>query len=100
MKYDAARLTTNTITDAVADTGMRAWLEHEQPRVTATTPLRTRLLVLSGATLGAGLVLSQLSAPFALVLVLYLTSVVSAGVYPVRKAGPRFAPNISTSTCS
>ena len=86
VKYDAARLTTNTITDAVADTGMRAWLEHEQPRVTATTPLRTRLLVLSGATLGAGLLLSQVSAPFALVLVLYLTSVASAGVYPVRKA--------------
>ena len=86
VKYDAARLTTNTITDAVADTGMRAWLEHEQPRATATTPLRTRLLVLSGVTLVAGLLLSAGSAPFPLVLVLYLTSVVSAGVYPVRKA--------------
>ena len=29
VKYDAARLTTATIADAVADTGMRAWLEHE-----------------------------------------------------------------------
>ena len=86
VKYDAARLTTNTITDAVADTGMRAWLEHEQPRVTATTPLRTRLLALSGAALAAGLLLSQMAAPFPVVLVLYLTSVASAGVYPVRKA--------------
>jgi Cd2+/Zn2+-exporting ATPase len=86
IKYDAARLNTNTITDAVADTGMRAWLEHEQPRVMATTLLRTRLLVLSGATLGAGLVLSSSSAPVLLVLALFLTSVVSAGVYPVRRA--------------
>jgi copper chaperone CopZ len=31
VKYDAARLSTATIADAVADTGMRAWLEHEEP---------------------------------------------------------------------
>ena len=28
--YDAALLSTNVIVDAVAETGMRAWLEHEQ----------------------------------------------------------------------
>jgi Zn2+/Cd2+-exporting ATPase len=28
VKYDAAILTTGSIADAVADTGMRAWLEH------------------------------------------------------------------------
>ena len=31
VKYDAARLSAATIADAVADTGMRAWLEHEEP---------------------------------------------------------------------
>ena len=31
VKYDAARLSTAAIADAVADTGMRAWLEHEEP---------------------------------------------------------------------
>ena len=31
VKYDAAMLSTNGIVDAVAETGMRAWLEHEQP---------------------------------------------------------------------
>ena len=31
VKYDAAKLTTSAIADAVADTGMRAWLEHEEP---------------------------------------------------------------------
>ncbi len=29
VRYDAARLTTSTIAGAVADTGLRAWLEHE-----------------------------------------------------------------------
>src|SRR5258706_5410630 len=33
VKYDAAKLSTATIADAVADTGMRAWLEHEGPIV-------------------------------------------------------------------
>ena len=30
IKYDAAKLTTSTIAEAVAQTGMRAWLEHER----------------------------------------------------------------------
>ena len=33
VKYDAAKLSTAAIADAVADTGMRAWLEHEEPVV-------------------------------------------------------------------
>ena len=33
VRYDAARLSTATIVEAVAQTGMRAWLEHEAPRV-------------------------------------------------------------------
>src|SRR5438093_1307866 len=33
VKYDAARLSAATIADAVADTGMRAWLEHEEALV-------------------------------------------------------------------
>ena len=32
IKYDAAKLTTSRIAEAVAQTGMRAWLEHEEPR--------------------------------------------------------------------
>ena len=31
VKYDAARLSSAAIAEAVAQTGMRAWLEHEQP---------------------------------------------------------------------
>jgi Cd2+/Zn2+-exporting ATPase len=54
VKYDAARLTASTITDAVADTGMRAWLEHEEPiAVSAGDEQRRRAAVaIAGATLG------------------------------------------------
>jgi Cd2+/Zn2+-exporting ATPase len=31
VKYDAAKLSASAIAGAVADTGMRAWLEHEEP---------------------------------------------------------------------
>ena len=31
VKYDAAKLTTSTMVDAVGETGMRMWLEHEEP---------------------------------------------------------------------
>ena len=31
VKYDAAKLSASAIADAVADAGMRAWLEHEEP---------------------------------------------------------------------
>src|SRR3954467_9223527 len=32
VKYDAAKLTTSAMVDAVGQTGMRMWLEHEEPR--------------------------------------------------------------------
>ena len=31
VKYDAAKLSTATLVDAIGDTGMRMWLEHEEP---------------------------------------------------------------------
>src|SRR6185295_1621000 len=42
VKYDAAKLSTATIADAVADTGMRAWLEHEEPIVGSERQARIR----------------------------------------------------------
>ncbi|MGE3511222.1 MAG: heavy metal translocating P-type ATPase [Vicinamibacterales bacterium] len=61
VKYDAARLSTAAIAAAVADAGMRAWLDHEEPVVTADSResgLRTFRLVVSGAALGAGLTIA------------------------------------------
>src|SRR3954449_305091 len=42
VKYDAARITAATIADAVAETGMRAWLEHEEPLVGTARQVRVR----------------------------------------------------------
>ena len=39
VKYDAAKLTTSNIAEAVAQTGMRAWLEHEEPRPPSASPM-------------------------------------------------------------
>ncbi len=57
VKYDAAKLSASTIADAVADAGMRAWLEHEEPIASDESGARRRrwLLVVSGLAAGAGL---------------------------------------------
>ena len=40
VKYDAAKLTTARMVDAVGQTGMRMWLEHEEPRASGPTCAR------------------------------------------------------------
>src|SRR5436853_4082939 len=57
VKYDAAKLSASAIAGAVADTGMRAWLEHEEPVATSERSQRTRqaLVATSGAALAIGL---------------------------------------------
>ena len=56
VQYDAARLSTGTISAAVADTGMRAWLEHEEAHRASTGGSRFVLLVASGVALAITLV--------------------------------------------
>ena len=56
VKHDAAMLSPTRIAEAVARTGMRAWLEHESAvQPSAATGTRTRLVVISGVLLAAGL---------------------------------------------
>ena len=56
VQYDAARLSTGAIVGAVADTGMRAWLEHEEPRGTQHDRSACRwMLAASGASLAVSL---------------------------------------------
>src|SRR3954470_23462405 len=58
IKYDAAKLTTSAIAEAVAQTGMRAWLEHEEPIGTApSAATRRAFVVVSGVLTGAGMAL-------------------------------------------
>jgi Cd2+/Zn2+-exporting ATPase len=55
VKYDAAKLTTSGIAEAVARTGMRAWLEHEESQPPAAASSRLRLVQLSAVALTLGL---------------------------------------------
>ncbi len=58
VRYDAAKLTTDAIVEAVAQTGMRAWLEHEQPVGSSSTAgVRQALIAVSGAALALGFLL-------------------------------------------
>jgi Zn2+/Cd2+-exporting ATPase len=57
VKYDAAKLSAAAIAGAVADTGMRAWLEHEEPIAVGEQSLKRRqaAVAVSGVALGVGL---------------------------------------------
>jgi Cd2+/Zn2+-exporting ATPase len=59
VKYDAAKISTTVIVDAVADTGMRAWLEHEAPVAGSAPEERRRRYFVwnAGVALALGLAL-------------------------------------------
>jgi Zn2+/Cd2+-exporting ATPase len=86
IQYDAAKLTTSGIAEAVAQTGMRAWLEHEEPRPAPSSIWRERLVLLSGAFLAFGLVTQLSSAPTGTWLSSYVVAVVLAGSQTARRA--------------
>ena len=55
--YDAAVVSAARISDAVAETGMRAWLEHERPVETPGSHAGTWPLALAGVAVAAGVAL-------------------------------------------
>ena len=59
VKYDAAKLSASAIAGAVADAGMRAWLEHEEPLAGNDSAARKRTVLVwtSGIALAMGLAL-------------------------------------------
>jgi Cd2+/Zn2+-exporting ATPase len=85
VKYDAARLSASAISEAVAQTGMRAWLEHEQPIATSADTWRTRLVVASGLALLAGLLLLAVETPVP-AWPLFVLSALSGGIPVGRRA--------------
>jgi Cd2+/Zn2+-exporting ATPase len=88
VKYDAAKLSSTAITAAVADAGMRAWLEHEQPVASGDRGARQRslLLTFSGAWLAAGLGAAAVAhAPLA-ANVLFALSIAAGVPFTARKA--------------
>jgi Cd2+/Zn2+-exporting ATPase len=86
VQYDAAKLTTADMVDAVGQTGMRMWLEHEEPRASAPD-VRARfwLTVISGAALTAGLAATALEQPLTAALC-FVAGALVGGVYPARRA--------------
>jgi Cd2+/Zn2+-exporting ATPase len=85
VKYDAAKLTTSTMVDAVGETGMRIWLEHETPMAGAAVTWRRWLVAACGVGLGAGAALQLAGAePWAAALL--TVAAVLGGVLPARRA--------------
>ena len=87
VRYDAAKLSNAAIVEAVAQTGMRAWLEHEAPvGHTAAATARQALVIASGAALAAGLLFEFLDLPLLIVRGTYLISILTGGIYTARRA--------------
>ena len=78
IKYDAAKLSASTIAEAVAQTGMRAWLEHEQPARPAPSAATRRTFVMaSGLLAGAGMALEYAGIDHRAVVATYALSIAS-----------------------
>jgi Cd2+/Zn2+-exporting ATPase len=81
VKYDAAKVSADAISAAVADTGMRAWLEHEEPVATGERTGRPRLLLaVSGSMLAIGLLAEWRLGPGTSVSIAPLALSLAAGV--------------------
>jgi Zn2+/Cd2+-exporting ATPase len=86
VKYDAAKLTTSAMVDAVGETGMRMWLEHEEPMLGgAALAWRWKLMLACGGLLASAAILDA-SGPAYAALPLYLAAVAAGVVYPLRRA--------------
>ena len=84
IKYDAAKVSTDAIAEAVAQTGMRAWLEHEAPAPSGSS-WRRHLVMGSGILLGVGLAI-QMMTPSVPSWPLLLVSTVLGGIPTARRA--------------
>ena len=86
VSYDAAVLTASRIADAVAETGMRAWLEHDAPVVAPESRRESVRLIAAGVAIAAGLVVQAVAAEPRWSWLLFAAAIVLAGIQPARKA--------------
>jgi Cd2+/Zn2+-exporting ATPase len=86
VKYDATKVSASAIVAAVADAGLRAWLEHEEPIAAGGQAAKARrvLLAISGAALGLGVLADFAGAAAPLGLVLFGLSI-ALGVPPTLR---------------
>jgi Cd2+/Zn2+-exporting ATPase len=86
VKYDAAKLSTSAIVDAAGQTGMRMWLEHEEPATEGgDIAWRWRLMVGCGTGILAGLTL-QTSGRADASAAVFTVAAVLGGLFPARRA--------------
>src|SRR6185295_3054009 len=86
VKYDAAKLTTSAMVDAVGETGMRMWLEHEEPMLGGSAlEWRWKLMLACGAFLAAAAAAGSAGLP-GVALPLYLAGAAAGIIYPLRRA--------------
>jgi len=91
VSYDAAKLSTAAMVDAVGQTGMRMWLEHEGPGGSGTdVQVRLRLTAGAGAAIALAVVLRAWPAAGAWTgpasVALLLAATVAGGIFPFRRA--------------
>ena len=86
--YDAARLSTATIATAIADTGMQAFLERDQPTRVFDVRLHRgwALLAGSGGASALGLGLRAAGAPVAVTTVVFAAAIATGGWFWARRA--------------
>ncbi|MCC6991938.1 MAG: cation-translocating P-type ATPase [Acidobacteria bacterium] len=85
VSYDAAVVSAAAIADAVAETGMKAWLEHERPVDTPSADAATWPLAVSGAAVALGLGVQYVAADPRWAWPLFAVAVVLAGRQPARR---------------
>jgi Zn2+/Cd2+-exporting ATPase len=85
VSYDGAVLTASRIVDAVAETGMHAWLEHDGAAKAPESRLDTARLALAGAAIAVGFAV-QLAGGAGWSWPAFALAIALAGVAPARKA--------------
>src|SRR5688500_14908476 len=86
VKYDAAKLTTSAMVDAVGQTGMRMWLEHEEPAAYgADSARRWWLMMACAAAIGSGVAVG-FAGNALLSAVLLVAAAVIGAVSPAQRA--------------
>ena len=88
VKYDAAKLSAVRIAEAVAETGMRAWLEHGVPHARAGAAGRLRVALVAGSgVLVVGAAVAELVGAGRVIVVLPLAAAVAlSGWHTARRA--------------
>ena len=101
VKYDAAKLSTSLIAEAMAQTGKRAWLEHEEPRPAAGSHVwRDALILMSAVLVGAGFVVELTAGDRRWAALVFALAIVTGGVHTAKRAWMSVRGRTLDITCS